>query len=159
MRFATTLICLLGFCLTAYAESPPHSSDSHDLAAITAFNTRYLKAINDGDFATLSQMTSADHIMMFPGRPEIAGKAANDDANRHAFEQNRYDEHWRIVETVIQGSLAFQRGTFTSTAIPKAGGPSRTIAGKILRIYRREADGSWTMYIDNFSSDSPDRAK
>jgi ketosteroid isomerase-like protein len=157
MRLTTILICLFGLCVAGCAEAPTPDSSSQDLAAITAFNKRYLQSINDGDFATLSQMTSADHIMMIPGRPPIAGKVANDDANRRGFEQFHYDETWTIVETVIQGSLAFQRGTFTSSATPKAGGPTRTSAGKILRIYRREADGSWTMYIDSFSSDGADR--
>jgi ketosteroid isomerase-like protein len=155
MRFLTVLICFFGLSLAALAQSPTRDSNSADLAVITAFNKRYLKAINDGDVVTLSQMTSADHIMMIPGRPEISGKAANDDANRRAFEQNRYVENWNIVETVIQGTLAFQRGTFTSSAIPKAGGPTRTTAGKLLRIYRRQTDGSWSMYIDSFSSDAP----
>jgi ketosteroid isomerase-like protein len=129
----------------------------HDeaVAAITAFNGRYLKAINDGDFATLSGLTSADHIMMAPGRPAIVGKAANDDANRRAFGQYRFAESWTPLETVVDGSLAYQRGTFTTTATPKAHGPARETAGKFLRIYRREPDGSWTMIIDSFSSDGP----
>jgi ketosteroid isomerase-like protein len=157
VQFSTTVICLFGLCLAGCAEILPANSSSRDLAAISAFNKRYLQSINDGDFTTLSQMTSADHIMMIPGRPPISGKRANDDANRRGFEQFRYDETWSIVETVIQGNLAFQRGTFTSSATPKFGGPTRASAGKFLRIYRREADGSWSMYIDSFSSDGADR--
>jgi ketosteroid isomerase-like protein len=157
VRFTTTLICLFGLCLAGCAEIPPPNASSQDLAAISAFNKRYLQSINDGDFPTLSRMTSADHIMMIPGRPPITGKGANDDANRRGFEQFHYDETWTIVETVIQGNLAFQRGTFASSATPKSGGPTRASAGKFLRIYRREADGSWSMYIDSFSSDGPDR--
>jgi ketosteroid isomerase-like protein len=126
-----------------------------DLAAITVFNKEYLGAINRGDFATLSRLTVEDHIIMIPGRPAIVGKAANDEANRRAFEGNRFAESWNVIDTVIDGDLAYQRGTFTTSATPKQGGQTRTVDGKFLRIYRRQKDGSWTMVIDMFSGDKP----
>lgn len=126
-----------------------------DLAAIKAFNGRYLKAINDGDFDTLSALTSSDHVMMAPGRPAIVGKAANDAANRRAFERFRFAETWTPLKTVIDGDLAYQRGTFTTSVTPKSGGAARAVAGKFLRIYRRRSDGAWTMVIDSFSGDGP----
>jgi ketosteroid isomerase-like protein len=130
-----------------------------DLAAITAFNKRYLQAINDGDFATLSSLTVEDHIMMAPNRPAIVGKAANDEANGRAFEQFRFSEQWVPQDTVIDGDLAYQRGTFTTSATPKqaqtGSPPTRSTSGKFLRIYRRLPDRSWTMVIDMFNSDPP----
>jgi ketosteroid isomerase-like protein len=131
-----------------------HSREA-DLAAITAFNKEYLGAINDGDFATLSRLTVEDHIIMIPGRPAIVGKAANDEANRRAFEGNRFAESWKVIDTVIDGALGYQRGTFTTSATPRQGGQTRTVDGKFLRIYRRQKDGSWTMVIDMFSGDKP----
>jgi ketosteroid isomerase-like protein len=124
-----------------------------DLAAITAFNARYLKAINDGDLATLSALTNDDHMMISPNRPPVTGKAANDVANGRTFQLSRIDETWVPVETVIDGNLAYQRGTFTVIASPKAGGAARTTHGNFLRIYRRHPDGSWWMTRDMFSSD------
>lgn len=156
-RLTTTLIGVLAACLAACSQPAPQASSPADLAAITAFNQRYLKSINDGDFATLSRMTTTDHIMMVPGTPSIVGKAANDDANRRSLEQYRVVETWTPLETVIEGSLAFQRGTFTSALAPKAGGATRSIAGKFLRIYRRDAAGSWSMHVDMFSSDGAER--
>ena len=130
-----------------------HSYDA-DLAAITAFNSQYLKAINDGDIAALSALTDPDHIMLVPNRSPIVGKAANDAANRRGFEQFKFDEHWTPVETIVDGNLAYQRGTFTVTASPKNGsGASRTTRGNFLRIYRRQSDGSWRMTRDMFNTD------
>lgn len=130
-----------------------------DLAAIAAFNKRYLRAINDGDFTTLSGMTTVDHIMMAPNRPAIVGKRANDEANGRAFGQFRFSEQWVPLDTVIEGDLAYQRGTFTTAAIPKQGGRRRSFAGKFLRIYRRLPDGSWSMVIDMFNSDAPEATR
>ena len=129
-----------------------------DLAAITAFNRRYLQAINEGDFPSLSALTVEDHIMMAPNQPAIVGKQANDEANRRAFERFRFSEQWMPLDTVIDGDLAYQRGTFTTAATPRQGGQTRSVAGKFLRIYRRLPDRSWNMVIDMFNDDPPERS-
>lgn len=141
-------VMVLGGCATQV----PVSNPAADLAAITAFNVRYLAAINSGDLATLSRLTDEDHIMLMPGRAPLAGKAANDAANGRYIEQYNTVERWNPIETVIEGSLAYQRGTFTSTATPKGGGAARTVSGSFLRIYRRQPDGSWRMTRDMFNS-------
>ena len=123
-----------------------------DLAAITEFNRKYLKAINDGDIATLSGLTDEGHIMITPGRAPLIGKAANDAANGRAFQQFTIDETWTPVETVVSGDLAYQRGTYTVAATPKAGGNTTKTAGHFLRIYQRQANGEWRMTHDTFNS-------
>ena len=75
-----------------------------DEAAISAFNQSYLKAINDGDIAALSALTTPDHIMIPPNRAPIVGKEANDAANTRVFQQFEIDETWTPVETVITGA-------------------------------------------------------
>ena len=153
-----TTVCV-AFALAACSTTrTPPTPAAADLAAITAFNARYLKAINDGDIATLSSLTDEDHIMVAPNRPPVVGKAANDAANGRAFQQFNIDETWTPLETVVDGNLAYQRGTFTVIASPKAGGASRSTHGNFLRIYRRQPDGSWRMSRDMFSSDQPPTA-
>jgi ketosteroid isomerase-like protein len=147
------------FPLPAFTPSPPTTSTSvpyeTDLAAISAFNVKYLKAINDGDITALSALTDDDHIMLMPGAAPLMGKAANDAANGHTYEQSRIEEHWYPLETVIDGNLAYQRGTFTVVATPKGAGTARSVGGNFLRIYRRQADGSWRMTRDMFNTAPP----
>jgi len=145
--------CLVGCGSTAVKSAAP--SVAADEAAIADFNRRYLGAINDGDIATLSSLTTEGHIMLAPGRPALVGKEANDAANGRAFQMFEIDEHWSPLETVISGDLAYQRGTFTVAATPKAGGETRNTSGNFLRIYRRQPDGSWRMVRDMFNSDKP----
>jgi ketosteroid isomerase-like protein len=142
--------CLAG-CVTVRSQGA-------DEAAIAEFNARYLKAINDGDIATLSSLTTEGHIMLAPNRPPTVGKKANDEANGRAFQMFDIDETWTPLETVISGDLAYQRGTFTVAATPKAGGNTTRTSGSFLRIYQRQADGSWRMVRDMFNSDQPPRA-
>jgi ketosteroid isomerase-like protein len=141
--------------IAACSTAPPQATETAALAGITAFNARYLRAINDGDIATLSSLTNDDHMMIAPNRPAVTGNAANDAANGRAFQLSKFDETWVPMETVIEGDLAYQRGTFTVVARPKAGGVDRTTHGNFLRIYRRQLDGSWWMTRDMFSSDEP----
>jgi ketosteroid isomerase-like protein len=141
--------------LTACATPSRTPTLAEDEAAIAEFNGRYLKAINDGDIATLASLTTEEHIMIAPGRPPIVGKAANDAANGRAFQQFEIDETWTPVETVVSGNLAYQRGTFTVAATPKAGGTARNTKGTFLRIYERQLDGSWRMTRDMFNSEQP----
>ena len=133
-------------------SSPKRPTLEQDLAAIAAFNERYLGAINDGDIRTLSSLTTDGHVMIAPNRPPIVGKAANDAANGRAFEQFDFDESWTPVETVVSGDLAFQRGTYVTTAKPRSGGEARTVKGNFLRIYQRQPNGEWRMTRDTFNS-------
>ena len=143
-------------CLSACGQSAPrYPTYEEDLAAITAFNARYLGSINDEDIETLASLTTDGHVMLMPGRDPIVGKTANDEANGRAFEQFTFDEKWDPVETVISGDLAFQRGTYTTTATPRAGGDARSISGNFLRIYQRQPNGQWRMTRDTFNSVNP----
>jgi ketosteroid isomerase-like protein len=141
---------------TAAAAAPTAStSNAADLAAIAAFNVQYLKAINAGDINALAALTDDDHIAITPGRPPLVGKAANIAANGKAYQQFNIAETWTPVETVIDGALAYQRGSFTVAATPKAGGTARPVGGTFLRIYRRQPDGSWIMTRDMFNTETP----
>lgn len=144
------LAALLAACGTA---EPPRPSLEEDLAAIAAFNQRYLQAINDEDIAALSSLTTEGHIMLPPNRPPIVGKAANDELNGRAFEQFDFVETWTPEETEVSVDWAYQRGTFVVVATPKAGGDAQEISGSFLRIYRRQPNGEWRMIRDMFNSD------
>jgi ketosteroid isomerase-like protein len=133
---------------SSLAKATP--SNEADLAALASYNKRYLQSINDGDIKTLSSLTSEEHIMLPPGR-QVVGKAANDAANGKAFELNNFEEHWYPLETVVSGDIAYERGTYTVDAAPKAGGDKRHVAGSFLRIYRRQPDGGWKMIRDMFN--------
>ena len=75
--------------------------------------------------------------------------------NGGAFERYDFSETWAPVETVIDGDLGFQRGTFTVIATPKGDGDRLEVSGSFLRIYQRQANGEWRMTRDMFNSSTP----
>ena len=147
-----TLVALLGAGCSL--EAPPSFAD--DVAAITGFNERYLAAINNEDIAGLSALTTDGHVMLPPNQEPVVGKAANDAMNGGAFERYEFSETWQPVETVIDGDLAFQRGTFTTIANPRTDDGDRLeVSGSFMRIYQRQANGEWRMTRDMFNSSTP----
>ena len=61
---------------TTSRRRPPTAAASYatDLAAIAAFNMKYLKAINDGDINALSALTDDDHIAITTGKCAAGGQ-------------------------------------------------------------------------------------
>ena len=161
MKFLAALaaVAAIGTLAACGDTTPKRPTADQDVAAIMEFNKHYLGAINDGDIKTLSALTTEGHVMIAPNRPPIVGKAANDAMNGGAFERYEFSETWRPVETVIDGDLGFQRGTFTVIATPKEGGGNRLdrleVNGSFLRIYQRQANGEWRMTRDMFNSSTP----
>ena len=93
--------------------------------------------------------------MLPPNSEPVVGKSANDAMNGGAFERYDFSETWTPVETVVDGDLAFQRGTFTTIATPKGDGDRLEVSGSFMRIYQRQPNGDWRMTRDMFNSSTP----
>ena len=155
--FAQILLAGTVGSLCACSTTSPHSTPAaaHDQEAISDFNRQYLEAINSGNAQALSDLTDDDMVTIEPNWKPIEGKDANDKANRQSLQLFKIKEDWTPLETVIDGDLAYQRGTFTEAATPRSGGPTRVTRGNYLRIYRRGLDGAWRMTREMTSSDQP----
>jgi ketosteroid isomerase-like protein len=155
MKHVVRLGAVLAAVLAAGCDAPSERTFADELAQITAFNERYLSSINEEDIAALSSLTTDGHVMLPPNSEPVVGKAANDAMNGGAFERYNFSETWNPAETVIEGDLAFQRGTFTTIATPKAEGDRLEVSGSFLRIYQRQENGEWRMTRDMFNSSTP----
>ena len=155
-RVLASTLCAALVCGGLVSAQAPQTTRKptleEDLAAIAAFNAKYLKALNDEDIETLANLTTEEHILISSGRPPTVGKAANDAANARVFKQFDIVETWTPLETVVDGNLAYQRGTFTVEATPRAGGATTKTSGNFLRIYKRFPDIGWRMVRDMFNS-------
>lgn len=151
----TLFLATAAAAFAAACSSPAPPTFADDLAQITAFNERYLQSINEGDIRMLSSLTTDGHVMLPPNREPVVGRSANDAINGGAFDRYDFSETWAPNETVIDGDLAFQRGTFTTIATPKGDGNRLEVSGSFLRIYQRQANGEWRMTRDMFNSSAP----
>jgi len=145
MRKSVTAVLLFGAVLAACEQSAQQPSADADVAAIQDVNTRLLEALNSGDWARLNELTADEYVSIVGGTP-TAGRERLEAANRRFLEQWENAEAWLPDETIIDGDLAFQRGSFTMTLAPRqGGGEARELAGTYMHIYQRKPDGSWAL--------------
>ena len=145
MKNGLTAILVLGAALAACNPGGREQSAAADLAAIQAVNAGLLEALNAGDWARLNELTDDDYVSIVGGRP-TAGRERLEAANQRFLEQWEDDEAWLPEETIIDGDLALQRGSFTMTLTPRqGGGEPRDLAGTYMHIYQRKPGGSWAL--------------
>src|SRR5262245_55758910 len=155
MKTMSVSVATLAVLLGVGCSTNTQPSFEDDLAAISGFNERYLASINNEDIASLSALTTDGHVMLPPNQEPVVGKAANDAMNGGAFDRYEFSETWQPADTVIDGNLAFQRGTFTTIATSRGDGDRLEVSGSFMRIYQRQANGEWRMTRDMFNSSTP----
>jgi ketosteroid isomerase-like protein len=61
----------------------------------------------------------------------------------------------KIKEVEVSDDLAFARGTYSMDFIIKANGAVIPYEGKYLTVFKKQSDGSWKIYRDSYSSNTP----
>ena len=139
-----TLLAVLALLAACERGEQRLQNGDADVAAIAAVNEQLLGALNEGDWAKLNELTDPDYVAIIGGNP-IQGKARLDAANQSFLEQWRNEERWIPDETIVDGDLAVQRGSFTMTLTPRQGaGEARDLAGTYVHVYQRKTHG-WAL--------------
>jgi uncharacterized protein (TIGR02246 family) len=133
------------------------ASLSDDLRAIEDVNQRDVRAVLAGDAAMMMSQWCDDIVVLPPAGPILRGRRANEDVVLRGMEHAPFTTvEWEldIEEVKVLGDYAFQWGSYRGGVRPSAGGDVVRAGGKLMRILRREADGSWKMYRTMFTADS-----
>jgi uncharacterized protein (TIGR02246 family) len=125
-----------------------------DLAAIREKMKQFAIAINAGDLDGWIAMWTDDGIQMPPDTPARIGKEQIRAGMKPAFDQFILKMVINPEELRALGDLGFERGTFTETMIPRAGGETEKFDGKYLTILEKQTDGSWKVTRDCFNSNA-----
>ncbi|MGD2146356.1 MAG: SgcJ/EcaC family oxidoreductase [Anaerolineae bacterium] len=129
----------------------------HSLRCIEELHKRDMAASKARDTATLLSLCTDDCVMLPPGEDPIVGR----DAIRASLEQDTVQEQdYRITEYVhkfeevkVLGGWAYEWGIFSAAAEPVRGGREIRSSGKILRILRRQPDGTWKVSRSIWNND------
>jgi len=115
--------------------------------------TKYSALMEAGDLDTWIKLWDDKGVQLPPGAPANVGKATILQSMRGAFQADDYRDFVINTEEVeVFGDLGFASGTFSTLIVPKAGGEGNPFDGKFLTIFKKQADGTWKMYRDAFSS-------
>jgi len=98
-----------------------------------------------------------DATLMYPNMPAIVGKDNISAYMKASFADPALTVQYQItgVEVAQSGDLGYTQGTETYTMTdPKTGKPMSD-SGKWLTVRKKQADGSWKIVRDTWSSDLP----
>ncbi len=122
---------------TAVTSGPPR-----DVASIEKRIDQWLDGYNKADVQQMMDVFSSDFTddSRVDKAPESKAQNTQDYSGTFA----KYDSHITGItdEIRVSGDMAFDRGHYTVTFTPKAGGTTITVTGRFLEVWKRE-DGVW----------------
>jgi uncharacterized protein (TIGR02246 family) len=149
-------------------EQQNHRGESHDcagkqerigteadLAAIDRVRDARVAALNAGEAEAWVARFTDDGVQMPPNAPANIGRAMIRSWSQAFLDQFRLEFALAVDEVRVLGEWAFERGAYTISLSPKAGGPPMRDIGKYITIYRRQAEDTWWMARDIWNSNNP----
>ncbi len=130
-----------------------------DRQMIEALHDKDMAASKTKDLTILMSLWTDDGVALPPGEDPVIGEEALQAWLQRDLEQDR---DYQITEYVhsfeeieILGEWAFEWGTFSAAAESNAGGPPLRTTGKLLRILKRQPDGTWKVARSIWNNDPP----
>ncbi len=127
-----------------------------DIAAINELWHQYDIATTSGDLELYVSLWDDSGISMGPDVPATIGIEQIRTSMEGFFEVFNLEGIPIVVEeAVVAGDWAFTRVAFRISVTPKGEPEASPRSGKALSILKRQADGSWKVYIDCWRYDEP----
>jgi ketosteroid isomerase-like protein len=132
---------------------------STEIAIAHAQNMREIEKLHSLD---VSATLSGDQVALSTGWTDdivILGQGEEPGVGRQAILEARERRsaalpEFRVVtyvpdikDVTVTGGWAFEWGTFTASYVEAAGGEEKPLRGKLLRVLKKQADGSWKVAI------------
>jgi uncharacterized protein (TIGR02246 family) len=122
-------------------------AEDEALRGIEELHRRDVEAAKAQDLRTLLSLWTEDGVLLAPGRMPIIGTEAlkahlEEEAEAtKAYRIAKYEQQWKEIKIV--GDWAFEWGFFDGEAQPESGGQPIKQKAKMMRILKRQKDGSW----------------
>lgn len=154
---SSVVVTILAVALIAgcsQAPAPPTDTRKADEAAITAAGAAFAQAAEAKDLDKCMSFYVDDPVLFVPGAPAVVGT----DALRKVWQQFfnvqalKLETSGLIIDVAGSGDLALERGSYSNT-ITDAKGKTTTETGKLVLVWKKQADGSWKIAADTNASD------
>lgn len=153
--FTLALVCIVLTACQPTSTPGEKAAAPPDPAPLNALRDQFMAAENAGNAAEVANLYTDDAIVMAPHEPAVEGRQAILASLQAFFQNNTVKPTLTAQETQIAGDWAYERGTFSWTVTPKAGGKPIEDSGKYLVILKRLPDGSWKVHRDMDNSNNP----
>jgi ketosteroid isomerase-like protein len=159
MKTRTALLLVLipsAFVATSCAPSATGDGRTADVAAIQALDERWSATAARNDLAGTVAFYADDAVLLPPNAP-IATDGKSIRESWAGLLGPNTAVSWKVskVEVAESGELGYLYGTYSlSIQGPKIGPPVRD-TGKLVEIWKKQADGKWKCIVDTYNSDLP----
>ena len=146
-RMAAILLAVLGGLTARVSTAGPPAAHDPDRAAIERLHAADVAATLSDDADQLAKLWDEDAVRLQPDSPAEVGRAViygNDkrwQANLHGGRTLSYRPE--LEDLQIADGWAFEWGTFEVRFRESEHGPAKTLHGKVLRVLKKQPDGSW----------------
>jgi uncharacterized protein (TIGR02246 family) len=155
---ATPLLSLFACALLVSCEARNNKLNgaADAAAAVRALDEQWSAAAAKNDLDSTVAFYADDAVLLPPNAPIVQGRKAIRDMWAGLISPG-VSLSWKAtkVEAADSGELAYLYGTYADSAPDAKGGPPVHDTGKILEIWKKQADGNWKCIVDTYNSDVP----
>jgi uncharacterized protein (TIGR02246 family) len=159
MKMRTVLSLLLitaAFLTTSCAPSAPVDNRAADAVAIQALDEQWSATAARNDLTGTVAFYADDAVLLPPNAPIATDRKSIRESWEALLGQNTAVS-WKVskAEVAKSGELGYLYGTYELSIKDPKGGPPVTDTGKLVEIWKKQADGKWRCVVDTYNSDFP----
>ena len=159
-RTPLALLFASALALAACTQAPPPpaapvENAPADVAAVNAVRTGFMTAYAAGDAEAVGKLYTVDAVSEPNNQPALKGREAIVQSQKAMFEQVTLKAEMVSEEIRTIGNVGLDRGHYTVSVTPKAGGETTTVEGRYLVVLVKEADGVWRVARDMDNAAAP----
>src|SRR3984893_17884705 len=157
MRTALPLLLITSaFLTTSRAPSAPVDNRAADAAAIQVLDEQWSATAARKDLTGTVAFYADDAALLPPNAPIATDRKAIRESWAALLGPNTAVS-WKVskVEVAKSGELGYLYGTYSLSIQDPKGGPPVRDTGKLVEIWKKQADGKWKCIVDTYNSDLP----
>jgi uncharacterized protein (TIGR02246 family) len=152
------LVVLIAYAIVAASCGPSSTSDSSasDAAAIQALDEQWSATAARNDLEGTVAFYADDAVLLPPNAPIAKDRKAIRESWAGLLGPNTAVA-WKVskVEVAKSGELGYLYGTYSLAIRDPKGGAPVSDTGKLVEIWKKQADGKWKCIVDSYNSDVP----
>jgi ketosteroid isomerase-like protein len=117
--------------------------------AVNGINAGFSEAYDRGDAGAVSAFYGDEAALLAPDQPTVRGKRDIEESFKEGIKELGGKIRIEPVEIVAAGDWAYQWANYTVK------GGKKSVAGKFVEIYSRQANGSWKIRLTIYNTDHP----
>jgi ketosteroid isomerase-like protein len=117
--------------------------------AVNGINAGFSEAYDRGDAGAISAFYGDDAALLAPDQPTVRGKRAIEDSFKEGIKELGGKISIEPVEVIAAGDMAYQWANYSVK------GGKKSVTGKFVEVYNRQADGSWKIRLTIYNTDQP----